>query len=241
MRLIVTRPEEDGRPLAERLEAMGHEVILAPLLSIRPRHPLAVPERPYQAVLITSANGARAVAEAEGMARLKKARAFAIGPASSMAAYDAGFLSVFEAEGDVAALARSVRELLIPEAGPLLYVSGAVTAGDLEGSLEAAGFDVDRVIAYDAMPAGTLPHDSSAALREARADGVLLFSPRTAAIWAELVSAAGLEQAAHRLVHYCLSRNVAKTLVQSWGRKLDLRVASWPEEDALLDLIGAAA
>lgn len=241
MRLIVTRPEEDARPLAERLAGMGQEVILAPLLSIRRRDPITIPDRPYQAVLITSANGARAIAESEGMATLKKARAFAVGPASAMAAYDAAFLSVFEADGEVSGLARGLRELLSPEAGPLLYISGAVTAGDLEGSLEEAGFDVDRLISYDAVPAEALPQQCSAALREGRADGVLLFSPRSAAIWAELVSAAGLEQAAQRLAHYCLSDNVAATLARAWGQNLDMRVPAGPEEDALLDLIGAAA
>jgi uroporphyrinogen-III synthase len=36
VRLIVTRPEADAAALALHLEAAGHNVILAPLLSIRP-------------------------------------------------------------------------------------------------------------------------------------------------------------------------------------------------------------
>jgi uroporphyrinogen-III synthase len=241
MRLIVTRPEEDARAVAEALEGAGHQVILAPLLTIRHRQPIDIPDRTYQAVLITSANGARAIAGADGTARLQKARAFAVGSASAMAAYDAGFLSVFEGEGDVAALARSVQDLLRPQAGPLLYVSGSVNTGDLEGTLRASGFDVDRLVAYDAVPAEALPEECAEALRDGRAHGVLLYSPRTAAIWVVLVSAAGLEDAAKRLAHYCLSNNVAAELARAWGEEVSLHVPNRPDESALLELIGAAA
>lgn len=241
MQLIITRPEEDARAVAAALGGLGHHPILAPLLTIRLRQPIGIPERAYQAVLITSANGARAIAGAARIASLQKARAFAVGSASAMAAYDAGFLSVFEAEGDVAALASSVQDLLRPEAGPLLYVSGSVTAGDLERALRQKGFDVDRLVAYDAVPAEALPEDCARALREGRADGVLLYSPRTAAIWVVLVSAAGLQGAAKRLAHYCLSRNVAAELARAWGDGVSLHVANRSDESALLDLIGAAA
>ena len=36
MRLIVTRPQEDADALKTRLEALGHKVILSPLLEILP-------------------------------------------------------------------------------------------------------------------------------------------------------------------------------------------------------------
>ena len=57
MRLIVTRPEADAAALALQLEAAGHDVILAPLLGIRPVAKLEVPERDYQAILITFGMG----------------------------------------------------------------------------------------------------------------------------------------------------------------------------------------
>ncbi|MCG8401015.1 MAG: uroporphyrinogen-III synthase, partial [Firmicutes bacterium] len=37
MRLLVTRPEPDAEALAERLRALGHEVLVAPMLPVVPR------------------------------------------------------------------------------------------------------------------------------------------------------------------------------------------------------------
>ena len=241
MRLIVTRSLEDARPLGRRLEALGHEVMLAPLLSIRRAARPAIPERDYQAILITSANGARALGGRPELARLKGARTLVVGPASAAAATRIGISHIEQADGDVAALVRSAIAVLRPGDGPLLYVSGAVTAGDLEAKLEASGFDVDRVVAYEARPADRLPKACVAALAGGKAEGVLLFSPRSARIWAALVAAAGLTDAAARLTHYCLSGNVADAVLSGLGTKVATQVSPLPDEASLLAMIPAPA
>jgi uroporphyrinogen-III synthase len=237
MRLIVTRPLEDARPLGRRLEAAGHEVILAPLLSIRPVSGLAIPERAYQAVLITSANGVRALNGHPAFARLKRATALVVGPASAAAAADAGFARVAQADGDVATLVRSAIATLHPGDGPLLHVSGAVTTGNLASDLEASGFEVDRVVAYEACPVEALPQPCAAALKAGTADGVLLYSPRTARIWAALVADSELVPAAMRLVHYCLSDNVADMVRNQLGTAVAVKMAARPDEAALIEII----
>jgi uroporphyrinogen-III synthase len=241
MRLIVTRPLEDARPLAERLTAAGHEVILAPLLTIQAVGDLTIPERDYQAVLITSANGARALKGSPSFARLKGATAIVVGPSSAAAATSAGFARVEQAGGDVAALARCAVASLRPDGGPLLYVSGAVTSGDLASNLAESGFEVDRVVAYEASPVEALPELCATALAAGRADGVILFSPRTACIWARLVKAAGLAPAASRLVHYCRSDNVAASVRGALRADAPVQVAPRPDEAAVLDMIAAPA
>jgi uroporphyrinogen-III synthase len=239
VRLIVTRPQADAAVLAQQLEAAGHTVILAPLLSITPVDKLEVPGRDYQAVLITSANGARALEKRAELARLKDATAIVVGPASAEAAARAGFERVEQADGDVHALVRSTIALLRPGDGPLLYISGAVTAGNLAESLEASGFEVDRVVAYEARPAGALPGPCAAAIAAGGADGVVLYSPRSARIWAALVADAGLSRAASELVYYCLSENVAGALREGLGDGVSVQVARRPDEPALLELIPA--
>ena len=237
MRLIVTRPLADARPLCRRLAAAGHGVILAPLLSIVPLDDPAIPERSYQSVLISSANGARALKGRAELERLKPVMAIAVGPASAAAARSTGFSRVEQADGDVAALARKAVALLRPGDGPLLYGSGAVTAGDLASSLEEAGFTVDRVIAYEAQPADALPQPCAAAVAAGEADAVLLYSPRTARIWSALVAEAGLTAVAARLVHYCLSENVADAVRCGLGAAIAVQVAPRPDEAALLEMI----
>ena len=66
MRLLLTRPEEDAAPLADELSALGHSVVLAPMMRVRFVDGMVPDLDGVQAVLLTSANGARALARATG-------------------------------------------------------------------------------------------------------------------------------------------------------------------------------
>lgn len=228
MRIAVTRPEEDSGPLQAKLEAMGHEPVAVPLLTIAPRPRVVIPERRWQAVAVTSANGIRALPDG---ALPKSLRMLTVGPQSLKAALAAGYRA--EAHGgDVHGLARFIRDNLCYEDGPVLYLSGQETAGDLEGQLNAAGFECVRVVLYDAVPASTLGV-AEALLSQGLLDGVLLYSPRSAKIWRGLVEKAGFTKESERLQHFCLSPNVAAVLPENWHR----RVASSPDETAMLALL----
>lgn len=228
MRIAVTRPEEDAGPLTAKLDAMGHEVVMAPLLTIQPRENVMIPALPWQAIAVTSANGIRALAPGHGLTSF---RILTVGPQSLAAARAAGFAA--EAHGgDVNGLAAFIRGELDPHAGPILYLSGAETAGDLAAQLAEGGFDCHRVVLYDAAPAVTLGA-AEVALRAGRLDAVLLYSPRSAKIWRGLVEAAGLAPQAARLRHLCLSRNVAAALPPAWTSA----VSESPDEAAILRLL----
>ncbi len=232
MNIIVTRPEEDGNPLKAKLEALGHRVILLPLLRIVPREPVFIPKLPYQAIAATSANGIRAL---RGHAELKSIRMLTVGPQSLQAAKDAGFASAETHGGDLDGLVAHIRKALHPAAGPILYLSGNETAGDLEGQLTIAGFQVRRSIVYDAVQAkDTGPVEIP--LRDGAADAVLLYSPRSARIWCKIMWDAGLAEKAAAPHYYCLSRNVADILPRAWPRS----VAKSPDEAALLALLEPA-
>ena len=62
MRILVTRPAEDGAEIARLLAAMGHQALLAPLLTVRIHDGPPLSLAGIQAVLATSANGVRALA-----------------------------------------------------------------------------------------------------------------------------------------------------------------------------------
>lgn len=231
MRILVTRPEDDAAPLAQLLRARGHDVLLEPLLRIRFRDvPLSLEN--VQAVLFTSANGVRAAARATPERNLA---AWCVGDASARAAREAGFQSVSSASGDVHALAALVRRLGDPAKGPLVHVAGSTVAGDLAGTLTAAGFDVRRTVLYDSEPATALSEATLDALRAGRIDAVALFSPRTARTFAKLARHAGVEPMLTEVDMLCLSRPVADALGTLPHRHE--RVAAEPTQDALIELI----
>lgn len=228
MRIAVTRPEEDAGPLKAKLEAMGHDVVMAPLLEIAPRRNVEIPPLQWQAIAVTSANGIRALPANHNLTSF---RTLTVGPQSLKAATAAGFAA--EAHGgDVNGLAAFIRQSLDPSKGPILYLSGAETAGDLESQLKAASFECHRVVLYDAVQATSLGMAENE-LRHGRLDAVLLYSPRSAKIWRSLVERAGLAEKACEVPHLCLSRNVATSLPEAWVT----RIAARPEESAMLALL----
>lgn len=56
--MVVTRAEEQAGPLAARLEALGCEVVLCPLIRVEPLDDAPIDPEPYDWVVVTSPNGA---------------------------------------------------------------------------------------------------------------------------------------------------------------------------------------
>jgi len=223
MNIIITRPIEDSELLAEKLRALGHSVSMLPMISIVPRVGVKIPTKNYQAICLTSANGVRSIGVT---AALTDCRVIAVGPHSLQAAIDAGFANVWAHGGDVDGLAAYVKQTYDPQSGPMLYISGSETSGDLEGKLTGAGFSVDRVVTYDAVPSSLSGHEAEIS----RSDAVMLYSPRSAKIWQAEILRLKLQVLAEKMIHYCLSANVATGLPQSWP----IVIAKTPNEASIL-------
>jgi uroporphyrinogen-III synthase len=117
----------------------------------------------------------------------------------------------------------------------LLYLAGEDRAGDLGTALAAHGLNADTVAIYRVVPAATLPPDIAQALSSNQLDGVLHYSPRSAATLLRLVHEAGALPALAGLAHYCLSDAVAAPLREAGARRIS--VAPHPDEAALFGLI----
>lgn len=234
MRVLVTRPLDDSLETAARLQALGHESVIAPLLDIRYRDGGEILLDGVQAVLATSANGIRALIR---RTERRDVAVFAVGRQSAAEARAAGFADVRSAEGGSAALAAAAAEWADPKAGALLHISGTDVAGDLAGTLEAAGFTVRRETLYEAVAAEGLPGAAQAALRAGKVDVVLLFSGRSAKAFAEGIAAAGLKRTCKTLVAIAISEVAASPLAGLDFR--DLRIPGQPDQDAMLAMIAA--
>src|SRR5262245_56857428 len=130
MRLLVTRPQPDGERTAAALRQHGHDVMLAPVLSIEHVSGVDLGSGPWAAILITSANGARAAAAHPRSRELLTLPVMAVGRSSAEAAHNAGFADVTSAEGDGRDLVRRVAARFVGRAGSLLYLAGEDRARD---------------------------------------------------------------------------------------------------------------
>ncbi len=231
-RVLITRPQEDAVPLAEKLAAVDLDSTIAPLLTIVFKDGPPISLENVQALLMTSANGVRAFCRRQQERDLPL---FAVGNATASIAAKAGFKNVISASGDVAALAELVQEKLDPKQGALLHAAGTRVAGDLAGTLEAAGFSVRRETLYAADLATELPLEVIKSLQQRELDAVLVYSPRTAKILVTLIKAAGVETACHTVTVFCLSQAVADQVrALKWQ---DVRISEAPNQDALLAAI----
>ena len=233
VRLLVTRPEPDAARTAAALRTRGHEVVLAPLLRIE-LVDFALPDEPWSAVVMTSANAARAVANHPRRAALISREAFAVGRHTADAARAAGFRTVHCADGDKDHLADLLRTRRGEATGPLLYLVGDARAGDLS----AGGTPVLTVVAYRAVKVQHFAPEVAAALARRELDGVLHFSARSAQAYLDCASHAGIRDAALAPAQICISRQVAQPLAAAGAAAL--RIAPRPDEAAMMELVGPA-
>ena len=228
MRILVTRPQEDSREISQTLEAMGHDVVAAPLLHIQFYDGPEISLDGVQAILATSANGIRALVRRTAR---RDIAVFAVGPQTTQEARAAGFANVRNADGDSRALAEAVARWTTPAKGVLLHVCGEDAPGTLVESLARQGFAARRETLYAIAPATALPPDARAALIGDAVDAVLFFSPVSAKIFLQVC--AGMQTA--KLIALCISPATAAVLPP--GSFAQVCIAAAPNQAALLALV----
>jgi uroporphyrinogen-III synthase len=234
VRILITRPEPDASRTGARLTALGHSVLIDPLLTLEPAAIGSVPGGPFAAVAATSANALRVARKLDAIEPLRSLPLFAVGAHTGEAARAAGFATVTVADGDATALARLLLERMQP-GSRVLHLAGAHRAQDLAPTLATGGITVVTLVVYRMRPAKEFSAAVVAALSASAIDAALHYSPRSAATFVALIEKQGLSMAARRLRHLCLSAAVAEPL-RSLGAAAE--VAARPDEAALIELLG---
>jgi uroporphyrinogen-III synthase len=224
-KIWITRAQPGADATAERVRALGHEAVIAPLLAVRALDDVQVDLSGVAALAFTSANGVRAFADIHGERAI---RVFAVGAATARAARAAGFKLVLSADGNVEALAEGIGQRRGELRGAVLHLGAAEPAGDLVGGLEKQGVVARSLTLYETIPA---PLDPEAADQLMLSDAVLLHSPRAA----QVLNAVLKTHPGPKLRALGLSKAVLKPLARA---KLASRAfPSMPLEGALLNLI----
>ncbi len=236
MRIVLTRPRDDSERSAVAVRARGHDVLIAPLMTVET---VAADLRTnWSAVIITSANAALALVEHPARGELIKLPLYSVGRRSADAARKVGFTDVTSAGGDLDDLLRIITAHRPDAKAPLLYLAGEDRSGDLIGDLSVHGIAADLAVIYRAVTA-PFPAELIAALKEGAVDAVLHFSQRSAEIYLNGAKKAGIESLALKPRHFCLSSQVAAPLIRAGVGNLD--VARRPDEASLIALLNSAS
>jgi hydroxymethylbilane synthase len=172
-RVIVTRAREQAGELSHELVDAGLEPVLVPTISVEVEAPGGELDRcagrlgTYAWVVITSANGARAILAAAHVTTSPDApRWAAIGPATRRVLQSVGVEIAFQpAVSSASALAA---DLPIRPGDRALVVRGDLANEELATTLRARGAEVDDVVAYRTHEA---PDDSRILLHRAVTNG----------------------------------------------------------------------
>jgi uroporphyrinogen-III synthase len=217
MRIWITRAEPGASRTAEKVRALGHEPVVAPLLEVHPL-PAEIELHGIGALAFTSANGVRAFAERSPERALP---VFAVGDATAAAARKAGFAEVASADGDLDALADLIAANARGLKGAVLAPGPREPAGDLPRALAAQGLAARALTLYETLP--VFPRSIGPV------DAVLVHSPKAGERLAVVLGGKPGPAA------YCISAAAAAPLA---GQPFaDIRWAEHPDEDSLLGLL----
>lgn len=206
MKLLILRPEPGASETAERARALGLETVVAPLFAIEAVAGPPVEEGRFDAVLLTSANGAR-----HAPAGLTDLPCFAVGERTAAAARAAGFAKVRTGPCDGMA------------AAAMMAAEGVNRALHLCGRdhlpVAAAGVAIERRIVYSAEPISFEPIEGPAV--------AMIHSARAGGLFARLAGNRGA------IVLAAISPAAAEAAGEGWAAKA---VAGAPRDQALLEL-----
>lgn len=217
--VLIVRPEPAAHRTAARAATLGLEPIIAPLFAIRALGWDAPAPDAVDAVMLTSASAP--LHAGPQLARFRSLCCYCVGAATAAAAKDAGFLDIRTGPSDGAALVE------------LMARDGVQRALHLRGedhiALPDPGFEIVARDVYAAVAADALPPEARAALTGGAL--ALLYSPRAARLFAELVDGAALARDAVRIA--AISPAALAAAGPGWRLAA---AAARPSDDALLEL-----
>ena len=234
MRVAVFRARHDGERTAERLRALGHDVLLAPVLEVVPTG-APVPAGPFDGVIFTSAHGVEAL-PAQAAAPLLGLPCFCVGDRTAAVARAAGFADLRNARADAERLADIVQAALAAPAH-LLLVAGRDRKPAIQSRLEAVGHTVQVAELYAARAIEGWDRVATAAMAAQDVDAALHYSRRSAALALQCAQAGRVSADFIRMLHCCLSEDAAAPLKAAGATRV--LVATEPDENGLLRMLAS--
>ncbi|OYV40348.1 MAG: hypothetical protein B7Z80_04790 [Rhodospirillales bacterium 20-64-7] len=228
--VLITRPEPDASESAARVIALGFTPVVAPIFELRCL-PDALPvSKGIAATVLTSRNAIGACPPF-----LHSLPAFAVGPATTKRAMQAGFRRVINGDANADALAALISRELSPQAGTLLLPTAKGQGTQLAAVLRQGGFRVLRRVAYEISRLSALPDRGAAALRSGEVAAALFFSTESAIHFVHLLISAGLEETTRDVEAVSISERPIMALRRLPWRRIS--VAAKPNQDAMLALL----
>ncbi|NVJ98869.1 MAG: uroporphyrinogen-III synthase [Alphaproteobacteria bacterium] len=227
--ILVTRPMDEAAPTAEKLEAQGHRVVIAPMIQIDPVS-FEIPDDD-RSLIITSKNGAR-----HGLTNIgnKERPIFAVGQETANEAKRLGFTNITVGPGTARQLVPILLEAGISQKRKYTHLAGNVISYNIADVLRGEDIDAEATVTYQSRPLRSFSAGVQEAMEEGEIDVALFYSPRTATTFEEAAAEYGRSDWLSKMDAVCLSTRVAQNLIGPWK---SVRYAIIPTEKALFSLL----
>ena len=246
MRLLITRPTLQAAETLSALQARGWQAVVSPLMEIEQIHPDNWPNwTRVSGIVITSRNAVPALSASGAPA---SAAIFCVGARTAAAIEAAGYANVILTATTAAELATQLAAAMAGTDKRFVYLCGADRRPDLEDHLRRKAVSCQPIVVYQAVGKDHLTDTACSGIKTQEIDGVLLYSPRSAALFAQALANCQRELAGpgpQQLHLFCLSPAVAEALKMHWPSAAvppaRLHVAPQPNEQALLQMVARTA
>ena len=237
MKLIVTRPEPAATRTAEKLQAMGHEVAISPVLEIVATD-TKMPNGDYSMIIITSASALQVLKQQDFDQPLLNIAVYVVGDKTAKNAKDFGFQNVHSAAGNALDLAELIKlrfDVSATAKNPALYICGQHSTSGFTDELSKIGLNFNRWINYNANLVDHLTNKSINFLTSDDSIGILLYSARSARRFSELIDQQIITYNIDNMNIFVLSSTIKDALSKDLQKVA--KIAQKPDEQSLFALI----
>lgn len=233
-KIVITRPEAQGRAFIERLEGCDSSgFLLEPLLSIRPM-PVSLPNPDlYDGVIVTSVHGADIFHLADP-AWLGKPF-YCVGGSVAAALKGKGVKNICLIASVAIALVQEVGALCRSDNSRILYLRGRDVAFDVKSTLTEANIRVDELVCYEALSVEKFSDTFLRSLENSEISAITFFSKRTATVFLECVRISNVQNNLKDIKALCISDGVLDYLHSVFGR--NIVVSDTPDANGMLCII----
>ncbi len=243
MPLLLTRIHEESYASASRLRRLGWSVYRAPLLRIRavPCAHLLDELRASCALAITSKSALRVFPQVLlEHADIRSLRVHAVGEESAALARRKGFIDVRTADSDVDSLYENIMQQDYKK-GMIVHLCGKHVSGNLVAKLQENGYNAVNITLYEAVAAQAFPVMVKKLIKRNRVYAYLIYSSRSADIFARLYASVCVDNRSPRVARnplrfFCLSKAIGKRLARHFPRST-IVCAPKANENSLLQVL----
>lgn len=231
MTVLITRPQREAKTLQSILEEKGIASLCEPLLHIQELEFEPGPFLEHDVLIVTSSNALRIFCEKISERHIP---VLSVGDQTAQLAHNLGFKTVQSASGRAEDLLALILKN-IPNTKRLHYPRGADIAFDLEEALLEKGYNVQAYITYKAQALDAFSAPIQEAFQNQEISHILLYSPRSARVFNQLMANHDLDDSLSYTKILCLSDSMLGCLDQKLLKTVEVSEA--PNQESLLELL----